>query len=251
MITYYKIPENKIKVLYPGISLPPLSKGRLGGVAVDVSVDSAVDVAENMSQTIGKPPLTPPWKGGEANLKQKYSLPKKYILFLGTIEPRKNILALIEAYEMAHARLHNPIDLVIAGAPGWKSKSIFKRINHSPLRKQIHIINYVAPEDKYDLYRSASLFVYPSIYEGFGFPVLEAMQAGVPVITTNRSSLPEITDGAAYLINPHRPDEIAEGIERILSSPVLHNYYFRAGLKQAQKYNWEKTAREWLDCLQQ
>jgi len=216
LITYYKIPESKIKVLYPGITIPP-SEGGSRGVLANSSLSH---------------------------------LPEKYILFLGTIEPRKNILALIEAYEMAHTKLTNPISLVIAGAPGWKSKSIFNHINRSPLRKQIHVINYVAPEDKYELYHSASLFVYPSIYEGFGFPVLEAIQAGVPVITTNRSSLPEITDGATYLVNPHRPDELAEGIERILSSPILHNHYSIAGLRQVQKYNWEKTAREWLNYLQ-
>lgn len=217
VVKHYKINAEKIKVIYPGA---------------------------NQESRI---------KNQESAIKQ-YGLPKNFILFLGTIEPRKNIIGLIEAFELMSQNtkykiLNTSHSLVIAGAPGWNSKEIFARIQLSPCRDKIKYIGYVAPEYKSALYAAADLFVYPSFYEGFGFPVLEAMATGTPVITSNRSSLPEISTNAAYLINPHRSDEIALGMERILNNDQLKNRLFQNGLLQAQKFNWETAARQWLDLL--
>ncbi len=176
-------------------------------------------------------------------VKQKYNLPDKYILYLGTLEPRKNIESVIEAYKIFN--IQYPISniqysLVIAGAPGWKNKKILKLISQTP---GVQYIGYVDEADKPALYKSASLFVYPSLYEGFGFPVLEAMAMGVPVITSNRSSLPEVADNAAYLVNPHNISEIANGMRLILSDERLRNILIERGKKQAEKFKWAETAK--------
>ena len=207
LVDYYQIPAEKIKVLYPGLS-----------------------------SSFGLHSLT-------SDITNKYSLPKNYILFLGTLEPRKNILGLIEAFEQAYPSLSNPHSLVIAGAPGWKNHRVRARIHASPLKNQIKLIGFVAPADKPALYRGAGLFVYPSFYEGFGFPALEAMAAGVPVITSNRSSLPEVTGSAACLMNPHRPDEIAQGIKYLLSNSAAREQAIKNGLEMTARFSWKKTAQ--------
>lgn len=224
LINYYQISENKIHVIYPGLS--------------------SVSFPRKRESTIAEPGF-PILVGND-----KFNLPNKYILFLGTLEPRKNIAGLINAYESAYSNFKTPHDLVIAGAPGWKNKEVKALVKNSPLREKIHFIGFVEEKDKPALYRGASIFVYPSFYEGFGFPILEAMKNGVPVITSNRSSLPEITSGAAYLVNPHRPNEIADGLTRILNSSALAERFSLLGKAQAEKFSWEKSAREWLSLLQ-
>ena len=192
-------------------------------------------------------------------IKKKYNLPDNFILFLGTIEPRKNIIGLIEAFEIFN--IQYPISntsLVIAGAPGWSNKKVYERAASSPLRDKIKFLGFIKPEEKPALYAAASLFVYPSFYEGFGFPVLEALASGTPVITSNRSSLPEISQSAAYLVNPNKPHEIAEGIRYLLN----HNHNPRNPLEicvicaqtkngrvQAEKFSWNQTAQEWLRLI--
>ncbi|PIZ95874.1 MAG: hypothetical protein COX81_00035 [Candidatus Magasanikbacteria bacterium CG_4_10_14_0_2_um_filter_37_12] len=144
----------------------------------------------------------------DEQVKLKYNLPDKYILFLGTIEPRKNILSLIEAFKNSELGTMS-YELIIAGAKGWKYKDILEAIEKTP---SVRYLGYVDKDDKIDLYKMASLFVYPSFYEGFGLPVLEAMYCGTSVIASNRSSLMEVADGGAYLVNPHNVDEIARAI---------------------------------------
>lgn len=182
-----------------------------------------------------------------------YKLPagitRPYILYLGTLEPRKNIIGIIDAFEQIYSLLPLPYALVLAGAPGWQYKTVLKCINSSPRKNQIKIIGYVSPADKAALYHDASLFVYPSFYEGFGLPVLEAMNAGVPVITSNRSSLPEVTGSAAYLVNPHRTDEIAAGMKYLLTNSAARESAIKNGLEQAAKFSWEKTVERWLGLL--
>ncbi len=208
IVNYYHIPENKVRVIYPGLT-------------------PATNQKTNSDLT----------------------LPKKFILFLGALEPRKNISGLITAYESAFHNFNVAHDLVIAGAPGWKNEEVKALARHSSLRDKIHFLGFIEEKDKSTLYRAASVFVYPSFYEGFGFPVLEAMQNGTPVITSNRSSLPEITGGAAYLVNPHRPNEIALGLTKILNSPALAERFSILGRTQATKFSWEKSAKDWLSLL--
>jgi glycosyltransferase involved in cell wall biosynthesis len=214
----YRIDPEKIQVLYPGLS-------SLFSPAAKVSTRD--------------------------HIKQKYQLPTSFILFLGTIEPRKNILGLIEAFEQNNSKLPKPYTLVIAGSMGWKNTAVYRRAQSSLLKERIKFIGYIAPEDKPALLEAADLFVYPSFYEGFGFPVLEAMAMGTPVITSARSSLPEITGRTAYLINPHKPHEIAQGINRILNNEDLKNTLRVQGKNQAQKFNWHTTIDQWLRLIEQ
>ncbi len=185
-------------------------------------------------------------------VKEKYSLPYKFILYLGTIEPRKNIVGIIRAYNQLRKIKHPDLEkykLVIAGERGWKSEKIFSEIDKSPYKDNIILTGFVADEDKTVIYNLASLFVYPSFFEGFGFPPLEAMSCGVPVITSNNSSLPEITGDAAILVDPDKPDEIYRAMKEILLSRELQELLRKKGLEQAKKFEWKKTARDFLKLV--
>ncbi|MDO8302999.1 MAG: glycosyltransferase family 1 protein, partial [Sedimentisphaerales bacterium] len=179
-----------------------------------------------------------------------YKLPVRYLLTLGTLEPRKNHLSVIEAYEMYRDASHDPIALVIAGGRGWKSAPIVRRVKKSKYAKEIHLIDYVSEDQKLELYHRAQLFLFPSFYEGFGLPVLEAMQAGCPVITSNTSSLPEITQTAAILVDPFNVNDIATAIKLVLSSDRLRADLAKKGLARAQDFSWDATARATLEVLQ-
>ena len=182
-------------------------------------------------------------------VQEKYHLPYRFILSLATFEPRKNIIALIYAYE-ALRRLGNPLfdkyALVIAGTKGWKYEEIFQAIARSPYKESIILPGFIADEDKAALYNLASLFVYPSLYEGFGFPPLEAMASGVPVIVSHSSSLPEIVASAGILIDPYQPDELFQALQHILSDQALADMLRQKGIARAASFSWEKTAQATL-----
>jgi glycosyltransferase involved in cell wall biosynthesis len=185
-------------------------------------------------------------------VQEKYRLPYKFILSLATFEPRKNVLALIQAYE-ALARLGNPTfdkyALVIAGTRGWKYEEIFAAIARSPYRERIILPGFIAPQDKTALYNLASVFVYPSLYEGFGFPPLEAMACGVPVIVSHSSSLPEVVGKAGILIDPYQPDELFQALQQTLLDQSLLENLHKKSIDQAALFSWEKTARSTLDLF--
>jgi len=173
-----------------------------------------------------------------------------YILYLGTIEPRKNISNLIKAYNLFRERNENTnIKLVLAGMFGWKTKKIFKEYKKSKYREDIIFLNYVEKEDKDVLYSQAKLFVYPSFYEGFGFPPLEAMTYGIPTICSNVSSLPEIVSGSALMINPFNVEEIAIAIENVLKDKDYYNYLSEKSLKRAQDFSWDISAKKYLQLF--
>ena len=182
-------------------------------------------------------------------VQEKYHLPYRFILSLATFEPRKNIIALIYAYE-ALRRLGNPLfdkyALVIAGTKGWKYEEIFQAIARSPYKESIILPGFIADVDKAALYNLASLFVYPSLYEGFGFPPLEAMASGVPVIVSHSSSLPEIVASAGMLIDPYQPDELFQALQHILSDQALADMLRQKGIARAASFSWEKTAQATL-----
>jgi glycosyltransferase involved in cell wall biosynthesis len=140
--------------------------------------------------------------------------------------------------------------LVIAGESGWKSKEIFSQIKKSPFRENIKAISFVSDEDKEYLYNLSALFVYPSFFEGFGFPPLEAMKCGIPVIASNNSSLPEVTLGAAVLIDPDKPDEIYRAMREVLLSGGLREKLIKKGLEKAKEFRWKKTAQDTLKVFQ-
>jgi glycosyltransferase involved in cell wall biosynthesis len=216
IIKLFEIPDFKIKVISPGLSTTFLKQ------------DTA----------------------SAQKIKIKYGLPEKFIFFLGTIEPRKNIDGLVDAflYWQKKNSYAEEYKLVIAGAKGWCCTKILERIEEN---KKIKYVGYVRPEEKRVFYELADVFVYPAFYEGFGFPVLEAMSVGTPVITSARSSLPEVTANASYLVNPHNISEIAKGLQLLTSDHYLRNELIDRGYKQLDKFSWKKAASEWYEAVKE
>ncbi len=173
-----------------------------------------------------------------AAVKTKYCLPAKFILYLGALEPRKNIESVIGAFNLLPDLEYN---LIIAGAVGWKTKNIFRLAEG---RQKIKFIGYVDEADKPALYNLASFFVYPSYYEGFGLPILEAMACGCPVIAGSNSSQVETAGGAALLVNPYDVNEILEAMRAMATEDSLRLAFRKQGLARAKEFSWRKTAGE-------
>jgi len=173
-------------------------------------------------------------------IRNKYGLPAEFFLSINTIEPRKNYENVIEAFE----RLPRPIPLILGGKRGWNYRPIFNRIAKSPRRRFIRYIGYVPEEDKPYLIKLSRAVITPSIFEGFGFPALEGLAVGTPVLTSNVTSLPEVVGDSALLVNPHNVAEIAQGMAQLLTDDSLRNTLIEKGLQQAQKFNWQDTARQ-------
>lgn len=193
---------------------------------------------------------------GLIKVKEKCGLPYKFILYLGTIEPRKNIVGIVRAYgelqKWAKEKKQEELlkhKLIIAGSRGWLSGKIFKEISKSEHKEDIGVLNFIEEEDKEFILNLSSLFVYPSLFEGFGFPPLEAMACGVPVIASNNSSLPEVVGSGGVLIDPDKPDEIFHAMKEILSESDLRENFVAKGLAQAGKFNWKKAAEEFLKMI--
>jgi glycosyltransferase involved in cell wall biosynthesis len=186
-----------------------------------------------------------------ALVQKKYQLPQKFILYLSTIEPRKNVSGIIKAFEefiLENAEMKN-FGLVIAGAWGWKSKEVFKTWQASRHKAKIKFLGYVDQGDKVYLYNLASLFVYPSFYEGFGFPPLEAMACGCPVITSTVSSLPEIAGQAALMVNPDNIREITQAMSLIMQDAHLRDSLVKKALETVQGFVWENAAKSYLQLF--
>jgi glycosyltransferase involved in cell wall biosynthesis len=190
-------------------------------------------------------------------VKERYGLPYKFILFLGTIEPRKNIIALIRAFdalkELAIQKNDDNLKrfkLVIAGQSGWLGEKIECEIQKAKYKNDIQEVGFIPAEDKPYFLNLATLFVYPSIFEGFGFPPLEAMKCGVPVITSNNSSLPEVVGVGGIMVNFDKPDEIQKAIQKILENPELYNKLKISGLKKASEFSWQETAKRFLEVIE-
>lgn len=172
-----------------------------------------------------------------------------YILYVGSIEARKNLDRLLEAYAQFRS-WSEKWKLVIVGASKWKFSSVFSTLEQLHLTSDVHFTGYVPEADLPVLYNGASLFVFPSIYEGFGLPVLEAMACGTPVITSNCSSLPEAAGEAAILIDPMDINAIAYAIQQVLGEPDLAMSMRQKGLVQAQQFSWDQTARRTIEVYE-
>jgi glycosyltransferase involved in cell wall biosynthesis len=176
-----------------------------------------------------------------------YKIDSEYILYLGTLEPRKNIVKLIEAFYLFRNNYSHPLKLVIGGKRGWLYQDIFNRVEELDLGKDVVFPGYIPEDDIPTLMSAATVFVYPSIYEGFGLPPLEAMSCGTPVITSNISSLPEVVGNAGIMVNPDKAEDICEAIGRVVNSPQLRQELVLRGLKRARYFSWEKTAKDTLE----
>jgi glycosyltransferase involved in cell wall biosynthesis len=177
-----------------------------------------------------------------SKVKAKYDL-QNFILTVGTLEPRKNIKRLIQAFAKVHP-LFPSLNLVHAGPLGWMYENILLEVDKCGISNCVMFLGRVPIDDLVALYNAAEVFVYPSLYEGFGLPVLEAMSCGCPVVTSKTSSLPEIVGDAAILIDPINVDELAEAIQTILEDHELHRSLGSKGLERAKKFSWEKCAQE-------
>jgi alpha-1,3-rhamnosyl/mannosyltransferase len=183
-------------------------------------------------------------QGDIQRVRHEFRLARPYVLFVGCVEPRKNVAKLLDAWEILPRSVRADHELVIAGPIGWNSEAVAERLLYP--EAGIRYLGYIAEQDLPGLIAGAAAFVYPSFYEGFGFPVAQAMAAGAPVITSNVSSLPEVAGNAAILVDPHRAEEIRDAVLQILQSPALAQRLRAEGIQRAKQYHWDVCARKSL-----
>ena len=214
LAAHYDIPESRISLVYPGL---------------DDALAPVTDAARL------------------AAVRARYGLPDRYLLFLGTLQPRKNIARLVESYTQWRAQAAvKDVALVLAGSPGWLYDPAWTHGVEGVIET-----GYVRDEDVSALYSGARALVFPSLYEGFGFPILEAMRCGTPVITSASSSLPEVAGNAALLVNPRDKGAIAAAIGQILGDDRLRHTLVTRGFEQAQRFTWPTAAEAALRALEQ
>jgi glycosyltransferase involved in cell wall biosynthesis len=213
LIEYMGVPPEKVQVLYSGVD------GRF------------------------RPTEEP---GERERLKERYGLPgdRPYVLSVGTVQPRKNYVRLIRAFASLERTSH---ELVIAGGHGWLYQEVLAEAEER--KDRVRMLGFVDDADLPALYRGAALFAFPSLYEGFGLPVLEAMACGVPVVCSNTSSVPEVAGDAALLIDPHDEESLAQALERLLSDEGLREQMVKQGFERAGQFTWERAARQLLSTI--
>ena len=208
---YYKITPENINVIYPGIPLGSTSTQ-------------------------------------ESNFNNQ-EFPSKYFLFVGTLEPRKNFSRIFKAFESIKPEKHD-IYLVIIGSAGWKNKKFVEMLEGHPLREHVKIAGYISAEKLSAAYRNALCLLFPSTYEGFGFPILEAMSFGVPVITSNRASMSEVAGDSALLVNPFSVHEITNAMINIIHDDSLRKKLIQRGYKHIKKFSWEQCANDMVNLFE-
>lgn len=213
IVELYKVPAERVSVIYPG-------------------VDEQFTPGDRLAS--------------RRFIKDKYGISSPIILTVGTIQPRKNLSTLVKGFAKLKASQEFEHKLVVVGKYGWKERRLLSLVEELELTQDILFVGYVPQEDLPALYLAADVFVYPSVYEGFGLPPLEAMACGTPVITGNRSSLPEVVGEAGIMVDPYDPEAFALAMWNVLSSESLRTEMSQAGLKQAVKFSWDKMATEVL-----
>ena len=220
LLKHFDLPPDKATVVYAG-------------------VDEQYCPPEGPSKTLYK------------HLENQYNIYSNYILYIGTIEPRKNIKGLIQAYQLLRTKGNTSQKLVIAGMKGWMYDEVYALTESLDLAKEVIFTGYVPQEDINTLYGLADVFVYPSLYEGAGLPVLEAFACATPVVCSNVSSIPEMAGDAACLVDPRQPAQIAEAIERVLADAGLRQQMIEKGMQRAKEFSWDRTARQTLEIILQ
>ena len=210
IVKYYGVDARKIRIVYPAVDHDVFKKRN------SVEVDT---------------------------VRKKFNLAKKYILYTGTIEPRKNIVGIVDGYCALTKKIRDEYQLVLAGGKGWKDTEINRSLELAK-NENILLTGYVDDGDLPGLYSGAALFVYPSFYEGFGMPPLEAMACGVPVITSDNSSLPEVVGDAGITISAEDTEALTLNMQKVLTNKELAAKMRKAGLIQAKKFSWKSSAAE-------
>lgn len=213
IIKEYRVGPNKVEVIYPGIN---------------------TDLASNKDLSM-------------EDLEKSFGIKNKFILFVGTLQPRKNIERLIEAF----SKLETDVNLVIVGRRGWQYEEILNAPQKYNVKDRVLFLQNVGDEQLPSLYKNAQFFILPSLYEGFGIPVLEAMNYGCPVIVSNVSSLPEVGGDAALYVDPSSSEDITKKMQKLLDDGNLRKDLIQKGKKQVEKFSWEKSARETLAVLEE
>ncbi len=207
LVQHYRVPETKAAVVYPGL---------------DASLKPVRDT------------------GRLAALRQKHGLPERFVLHVGTIQPRKNLARLIEACDSVH------IALVLAGRLGWMAEAIYQKGR----ARGVCFLDYVADDDLAALYSAAALYVCPSLYEGFGFTVLEAMACGTPVVCSDGGSLPEVAGEAALVVPASDAQVLAEAVRRSLADESLRRDLIAKGLRNVERFSWNRAAQQTLAVIE-
>ena len=210
ILRYFRVPESKIDVIYNALD------ERLGMTPTEEEVNQ---------------------------VRERYQLHDPFLLYAGNIKPHKNLERLIEAFNTLRRGGLEHVKLLIIGDEISKYASLRRAVHRHKLHKHVRFFGFVSDNTLASLYRLASAFVFPSLYEGFGLPPLEAMAAGTPVITSNVSSLPEVVGDAALLIDPYEPDEIAAAMRRVLTEPGLRDDLRARGLARVQTFSWDRSVR--------
>lgn len=213
ILKYYKVDELKVEVIYHGVE----------DIFKPIEDTSKIDL-----------------------VCKKYGINLPFVLFVGVLQPRKNITRLIWAFKKMLNSCNLKMQLVIAGNKGWMYEDIFKTVKQAGIEDRVVFTGYALKQDVIWLLNGAKVFVLPSLYEGFGMPVLEAMACGVPVVTSNVSSMPEIAGDAALLVDPYSVDEISRALIDVINKPQLADELVKKGLKRVKSFTWEKAARQTL-----
>ena len=184
-------------------------------------------------------------------MKAAHSLPDRYFLYLGTLEPRKNLVRLIEAYGILRKRCPDAPELVLAGGKGWHYEEIFAAAERPDVKGHVHFPSYIPSGDMAALYSGAVGFVFPSLYEGFGMPPLEAMACGCPVLCSKAASLPEAVGNAALLCDPMKPDMIASGLQLMIKPEAARQKMRELGFARAAEMSWDTAAEKLFAVYQE
>lgn len=241
-------PADRVKFLTQRL---PATIQRASAV-VTVSEATRRDVHDSLGSRIKLPPVSVvyPAAAGTAvsstDVRGKYQLPEQFILSVGTLEPRKNVARLLQAYQMLELGLQQAWPLLLVGDKGWLTEALAETLEQT---SQVRWLGFVPDEDMPGLYQAAGVFVYVSLFEGFGMPVLEAMGHGVPVLTSGVSSMPEVAGNAALLTDPLSVDAIADSLRNLIRDEALRKRLATAGRERAQQFDWTASARRLLDIL--
>jgi glycosyltransferase involved in cell wall biosynthesis len=214
--------------------------------AMGVAAHYPIDPAKVITIFPGKPNLPDPVTDVSS---PPLNLPERFFLFVGTLDPRKNLLRVLKAFEKIAP--HAPdVHLVIVGARGWKNKQFNQQLNSSNIRGRIIMPGYVSRPQLKLIYEKALCLLFPSLYEGFGFPILEAMSCGTPVITSRTASMPEVAGDAAMLVDPYDVAAISDAMQEFLSNPGLKEKLVARGFQRLDAFSWEKCAGETLKVFE-